>query len=127
MGTIEHHAQTALMWRLISGEELPGSTSCYKDKLANQCRAAVDINDDGTYTLNQEYYAIAHAAHAVLPRDAGGAFGKLIKSTLATGDRTANLRVNAYATPRVSAKDPTRYALHVLNSALVFVIYAMAA
>ncbi|KAJ7932776.1 glycoside hydrolase family 30 protein [Mycena leptocephala] len=108
MGTIEHHAQTALMWRLISGEELPGSTSCYKDKLANQCRAAVDINDDGTYTLNQEYYAIAHAAHAVLPAMRG-------RSTLATGDRTANLRVNAYATPRVSANDPTRYALHVLN------------
>ncbi|KAJ7500442.1 glycoside hydrolase family 30 protein [Mycena galericulata] len=114
IGTIEHHAQNALMWNLISGEELPGSTSCQgTDGKPNACRAVVTLSKNGTYVLNQEYYSIAQAARAVIPRDAGGPFGRLIKSTV-TPD---NLRVNAYATGRASTADPTRYSLHVLNVA----------
>ncbi|KAF7353903.1 Glycoside hydrolase [Mycena venus] len=113
--TIQHHSQTALMWQLISGEELPGSNSCYKGKKGNACRAVVTVNSDGTYKLNQEYYAIAHAARAVLPRDTGGSFGQLINSTVAPGPNTVNVTVNAYKTTRVNAQDPTMYSLHVLN------------
>ncbi|KAJ7119122.1 glucan endo-1,6-beta-glucosidase [Mycena epipterygia] len=113
IGAIEHHAQTALMWNLVSGEELPNATSCHgKDGKPNACRAVVTLNSNGSYTLNQEYYAIAHAARAVIPRDSGGAFGRLIKSTV----KQNNLRVNAFATARVNTTAPTRYSLHVLNT-----------
>ncbi|KAJ7765670.1 glycoside hydrolase superfamily [Mycena metata] len=118
MGAIEHSSQTALMWSLISGDELPGSTSCHsKAGKPNACRAVVTVNSDsGTYVLNQEYYGIAHAAHAILPNGPGGAFGQLIKSTV-EGSRAAHLRVTAYATPGANATAPTRYSLHVLNTA----------
>ncbi|KAJ6630379.1 glycoside hydrolase superfamily [Mycena sp. CBHHK59/15] len=119
IGSIEHHAQTALLWNLISGAELPGASSCSgKDGQRNQCRAVVTLDpNNSTYVLNQEYYNVAQASRAVLPRDAGGAFGKLISSSVAPGNRTAGLRVNAYATTRVNKSDPTRYSLHVLNMA----------
>ncbi|KAJ7753420.1 glycoside hydrolase family 30 protein [Mycena maculata] len=117
IGAIEHHAQNALVWNLISGEELPSSTSCGKDKKRNSCRAVVTANANGTYVLNEEYYNIAQAARAVIPRDVGGPFGKLIRSTVAPGNRTSNLHVNAFATGRAKAGDPTRYSLHVLNMA----------
>ncbi|KAJ7041903.1 glycoside hydrolase family 30 protein [Mycena alexandri] len=107
---------TALMWSLVSGEELPGSTSCHsKAGKPNACRAVVMVNSDGTYVLNQEYYGIAHAAHAVLPNGPGGSFGQLIKSTV-SGSSAAHLRVNAYATPGANATAPTRYSLHVLSN-----------
>ncbi|KAJ7142111.1 glycoside hydrolase [Mycena crocata] len=116
MGAVEHHSQTALMWNLVSGEELPKASSCQgKDGKPNACRAVVTVNSNGTYTVNQEYYGIAHASHAVLPRDEGGKFGQLIKSTLAPGNRTSGLRVNAFATARANESEPTRYSLHVLN------------
>ncbi|KAJ6606021.1 glycoside hydrolase superfamily [Mycena vulgaris] len=118
IGAVEHHSQSALMWNLVNGEELPGATSCHgKDGKPNACRAVVTVNANGTYVLNQEYYSIAHAARAVLPRDTGGPFGRLIKSSIAPGNHTAHLRVNAYATARANATDPTRYSLHVLNTA----------
>ncbi|KAJ7071787.1 glycoside hydrolase family 30 protein [Mycena belliarum] len=113
IGAPEHHAQTALVWNLVSGEELPGSSSCGQNGKLNACRAVVTMNADGTYVLNQEYYNIAHAARAVIPRDAGGPFGKRIKSTVSAH----SLRVNAYATARSAASAPTRYSLHVLNTA----------
>ncbi|KAJ6567069.1 glycoside hydrolase superfamily [Mycena capillaripes] len=119
MGAIEHRAQTALMWLLISGAELPKSTSCHgKDGKPNACRAVVTVNADGTYVLNQEYYSIAQASHAVLPSETNGPFGTVIKSTVAaSGNRTTNLRVVAYAAAGAKAEDPTRYSLHVLNMA----------
>ncbi|KAJ7490907.1 glycoside hydrolase superfamily [Mycena latifolia] len=118
IGAVEHHSQTALMWNLVSGAELPGATSCHgKDGKPNACRAVVDVNANGTYTLNQEYYTIAHASRAVVPRDVGGPFGRRIKSTVAPGNQTSGLRVNAFATGRVNASAPTRYSLHVLNTA----------
>ncbi|KAJ7684298.1 glycoside hydrolase family 30 protein [Mycena polygramma] len=115
IGAIENHAQSALMWELVSGNELKTSSSCGKNGKKNQCRAVVTVNSDGTSVLKQEYYGIAQAAYAVLPQDAGGAFGQLIKSTV-SAKAAAHLRVNAFATARVKPTDPTRYSLHVLNT-----------
>ncbi|KAJ7184619.1 glycoside hydrolase [Mycena filopes] len=115
IGAIAHHAQTALMWNLISGDPLPSASSCHsKAGKPNACRAVVDVTG-GSYTLNQEYYGIAHAAHAILPNGPGGAFGQLVKSSVA-GAAAAHLRVNAYATPGAGGSAQTRYSLHVLNS-----------
>ncbi|KAJ7290229.1 glucan endo-1,6-beta-glucosidase [Mycena rebaudengoi] len=113
IGSVEYRAKTVLTWLLVSGDQLPDASSCHdKQGNANSCRAVVTANPDGSYVLNEEYYAIAHASRAVIPQDKE--FGKLIGSTVSKS-HAGSLRVTAYSTARANAKDPTRYSLHVLN------------
>ena len=59
-------------------------------------------------------YLLAHSQRAVVPRDPGGPHGKRIKVTLG-GSLSWTLRVQAYATGRVSSTDWQRYTIVVLN------------
>ncbi|KAL5522943.1 hypothetical protein ACEPAF_1210 [Sanghuangporus sanghuang] len=65
IGGLKHWAQTGLMWNLVVDPEgnpkLPGASSC-----GNGCRGVVQIESDGKVQLNQEYYAMGHAAKAIL-------------------------------------------------------------
>ncbi|KAJ6479912.1 glycoside hydrolase family 30 protein [Mycena vitilis] len=88
---------------------LPGTNSC-----ASGCRPLVTVNDDGSYQYNQEFYALAQASKAVLPKDNGGPWGQRIKVSV-VGSLGWALRVGAYATTRVSSSDWTRYSLVVMN------------
>ncbi|KAJ7632907.1 glycoside hydrolase superfamily [Roridomyces roridus] len=92
VGGPEHFGKSSMMWNLaLDGNGLPkfpGSKSC-----GTPCRGVVQINADGTWSLNQEYFPIAHAGKAIAAKDA----------------------VSAYATPRLSPSDKTRYSLVVLN------------
>ncbi|EJC99170.1 glycoside hydrolase, partial [Fomitiporia mediterranea MF3/22] len=108
IGGLTHWAQSGLMWNFAAdpqgGPVLPGANSCEKG-----CRGVITISSDGKVTLNQEYYAIAHAAKAILPSDSSGQFGKRIK----VGVKADSLTVGAYAT---KASNGTRYSLVVLNA-----------
>ncbi|KAF8595142.1 glycoside hydrolase family 30 protein [Ceratobasidium sp. AG-I] len=114
IGAPEHWARTALMWNLASdaggGPKFPGTDSCS----SAACRAVVTINSDGSYTLNQEYYPLAQASRAILPKDAGGAFGQRIGVTVG-GSQSRALRVSAFVTKRKSNTDYNRYSIVVLN------------
>ncbi|KAF9074611.1 glucan endo-1,6-beta-glucosidase [Rhodocollybia butyracea] len=70
-------SSTGLMWNLAldgNGDPLlPGSDSC-----TNGCRGIVQINSNGTYSVNQEFYAMAQASKAIIPKDVGGPFGQRI-------------------------------------------------
>ena len=59
-------------------------------------------------------YLLAHSQRAVVPRDPGGPHGKRIKVTLG-GNLSWTLRVQAYATGRISSTDWQRYTIVVLN------------
>ncbi|KAJ7149366.1 glycoside hydrolase family 30 protein [Mycena filopes] len=113
VGGPDHGARSSMMWNLaLNGTGrpmLPGATSC-----GTPCRGVVQINADGTWSANQEFWPIAHAGKAIAPRDAGGAFGQRIGVSV-RGTYYWALRVNAYATARLSATDKTRYSLIVLN------------
>ncbi|KAJ7657870.1 glycoside hydrolase [Mycena polygramma] len=113
IGAITHNAHTALMWNIAldSGTpKLPGTTSCG----GAGCRSIAQVNNDGSYSLNQEFYSMAQASKAVLPKDPGGAWGKRIGVTVG-GTLNWALVVGAYVTPRVSSTDWLRYSLVVLN------------
>jgi hypothetical protein len=60
-------------------------------------------------------YLIAHSQRAVVPRDQGGPHGKRIKVTVLGGNLSWTLRVQAYATGRISSTDWQRYTIVVLN------------
>ncbi|KAJ7085776.1 glycoside hydrolase family 30 protein [Mycena belliarum] len=113
IGGPEHNAKSSMMWNLAldgNGQpKLPGARSC-----GTPCRGIVQIDADGTWSLNQEFWPIAHAGKAIAPRDAGGAYGQRI-SVSVTGTYYWALRVSAYVTPRLSPTDKTRYSLVVLN------------
>ncbi|KAJ7438487.1 glycoside hydrolase family 30 protein, partial [Mycena latifolia] len=113
IGGPEHYGRTSMMWNLAldgNGQpKLSGSKSC-----GTPCRGVVQINSDGTYSFNQEFWPIAHAGKAIAPRDAGGAFGQRIAVSVG-GTYYWSLRVSAYATARLSSTDETRYSLVVLN------------
>lgn len=102
------------MWNIAldgSGNpKLPGTNSCG----GPGCRPIVQVNTDGTYSVNQEFYAMAQASKAVLPRDVGGPSGKRIGVTVG-GQLNWALRVGAYVTGRVSSSDWLRYSIVVLN------------
>jgi hypothetical protein len=70
-----------MMWNLAldgNGQPmLPGAKSC-----GNPCRGIVRINADGTWTVNQEFWPIAHAGKAIAPRTPGGAFAHRIAVTV---------------------------------------------
>ncbi|EIM84383.1 glycoside hydrolase [Stereum hirsutum FP-91666 SS1] len=114
IGAIEHNSHSGLMWNLAldgSGDpKLPGTNSCG----GPGCRGIVTINSDGSYELNEEYYSMAQASRAILPRDSGGPWGKRIGVTVG-GTLNWALRVGAYVTGRVSSTDWERYSLVVMN------------
>ncbi|GJE98275.1 glycoside hydrolase family 30 protein [Phanerochaete sordida] len=113
VGSVEHNSMAVLMWNLAldgNGQpETPGSNSCANPP----CRPVVTISGS-SYTVNQEFYAMAQASKAIVPKDAGGPFAQRIG--VSTGGSLGwALRVGAYVTRRVSASDWLRYSLVVLN------------
>jgi len=113
IGAITHNAHTALMWNIAldnGAPKLPGTSSCG----GNGCRSIAQVNNDGSYSLNQEFYAMAQASKAVIPKDVGGAWGQRIGVTVG-GTLNWALQVGAYVTTRVSSSDWLRYSLVVLN------------
>ncbi|KAF8890712.1 glycoside hydrolase superfamily [Infundibulicybe gibba] len=113
-GAVTHNSHSVLMWNIaLDGQgnpKLPGTSSCG----GNGCRAIAQVNSDGTYSLNQEFYAMAQASKATIPRDNGGPWGKRIRVTVG-GQLNWALRVGAYVTGRVKSTDWLRYSLVVLN------------
>ena len=57
---------------------------------------------------------MAQASKAILPKDAGGAFGKRLGVSVG-GTLDWALIVGAYVTPRVNPSDWLRYSIVVLN------------
>ncbi|KAJ7119298.1 glycoside hydrolase [Mycena crocata] len=113
IGSLEHWAQSGLMWNIAldgnGNPKLPSTDSC-----GSGCRPLVTVNSDGSYSYNQEFYAMAQASKAILPKDNGGPWGQRIKVSVA-GSLSWALRVGAYATGRASSSDWTRYSLVVMN------------
>ncbi|KZP16590.1 glycoside hydrolase family 30 protein [Athelia psychrophila] len=113
IGGPQYYAKTAAMWNLAldgSGQPiLPGTDSC-----SGGCRGVVTVNSDGSYTVNQEFYGMAHASKAIIPKDAGGPFGQRIGVSIG-GSSDWALVVGAYQTKRLSSSDQNRYSLVVLN------------
>ncbi|KAG8215401.1 glycoside hydrolase superfamily [Butyriboletus roseoflavus] len=107
IGSINYGSSTGLMWNLAldgtGGAELPGSNSC-----GGGCRGVVQINNDGTWSVNQEFYAMAQASKAILPRDSGGPWGQRIGVSVG-GSLDWALVVGAYVTGRISSIDWNRY------------------
>ncbi|KAF7373313.1 Glucan endo-1,6-beta-glucosidase [Mycena sanguinolenta] len=114
IGAVTHNAHAALMWNIAldgNGDpKLPGTDSCG----GAGCRAIVQVNSDGTYSVNQEFYSMAQASKAIIPKDVGGAFGQRIGVTVG-GELNWALIVGAYVTTRVNPTDWLRYSLVVLN------------
>ncbi|KAA1474162.1 glycoside hydrolase [Dentipellis sp. KUC8613] len=114
IGAIEHNSHSGLMWNLAldgnGNPKLPGTTSCG----GPGCRGIVTINSDGSYGLNEEYYSMAQASRAILPRDVNGPWGQRIGVSVG-GELNWALRVGAYVTGRVSSTDWLRYSLVVMN------------
>lgn len=81
IGGPEHYGRSSMMWNLAldgNGQPmLPGAMSC-----GNPCRGIVQINADGTWSVNQEFWPIAHAGKAIAPWTPGGAFAHRIAVTV---------------------------------------------
>ncbi|KAL1660359.1 glycoside hydrolase family 30 protein [Schizophyllum commune] len=111
----KHHAMSSLYWNLAldenGGPQLDGASSCEHE---GGCTGLVEVKSDGTYVLRQQYYALAQLSKAILPKDAGGPFGKRIGVSV-TGDQSWALVVGAFLTERGVANEPSRYSLVVLN------------
>ncbi|PPR01864.1 hypothetical protein CVT24_001345 [Panaeolus cyanescens] len=114
IGSLEHYSQSGLMWNLAldgSGNpKYPGTNSCG----GPGCRALVTINSDGSYSLNQEFYSMAQASKAIIPKDPGGPFGQRIGVSVG-GSLGWALRVGAYVTQRTSSAEWLQYSIVVLN------------
>lgn len=89
---------------------LPGAVSCNK----GGCRGLVTVNNDGSYSFNQDFYSMAQASKAIIPKDSGGPFGKRIHVSV-TGSLGWTLRAGAYITRRKNPSDWSRYSIVVLN------------
>ncbi|KAF9230954.1 glycoside hydrolase family 30 protein [Melanogaster broomeanus] len=113
IGSLTYGSSTGLMWNLaLDGNGnplLPGTNSC-----GGGCRGVVQINSDGSWSVNQEFYAMAQASKAILPRDEGGPWGQRIGVSVG-GSLSWALVVGAYVTGRVSSTDWYRYSIVVLN------------
>ncbi|KAJ6517693.1 glycoside hydrolase family 30 protein [Mycena vulgaris] len=113
IGSLEHSAEVGLMYNLaLDGNghpTLPGTNSC-----APGCRPIVTVNSDGSFSYNQEFYSLAQASKAIIPKDAGGPWGRRIGVSV-QGSLGWTLRVGAYSTKRVSSTDWNRYSLVVMN------------
>ncbi|KAG6830490.1 hypothetical protein H0H92_000498 [Tricholoma furcatifolium] len=114
IGALQYEAKSALMWNIAldgsGGPLYPGTDSCGSPG----CRPLVTINSDGSYSYNQEFYAMAQASKAIYPKDAGGPYGQRIGVTV-QGSLDWTLVVGAYVTDRVSSTDWLRYSIVVLN------------
>ncbi|KAL0564533.1 hypothetical protein V5O48_017513 [Marasmius crinis-equi] len=114
IGSLEHGSSTGLMWNLAldgnGNPKLPGTSSC-GDK---PCRGVVQIDSAGTWSVNQEFYAMAQVSKATIPKDAGGPFGQRIGVSVG-GSLSSELRVGAFVTRRTNSNDWPRYSLVVLN------------
>ncbi|KAF8991123.1 glycoside hydrolase family 30 protein [Cyathus striatus] len=113
IGALGHYARNGLMWNIAldgSGNpKLPGTDSC-----GNGCRPLVTVNNDGSYQFNQEFYSMAQASKAILPKDTGGPYGQRIGVSVG-GSLGWSLRVGAYVTGRLSSSNLNRYAIVVMN------------
>ncbi|KAJ6612396.1 glycoside hydrolase [Mycena sp. CBHHK59/15] len=113
IGSLENFAGVGLMFNLAldgNGQPLlPGSNSC-----GGGCRPIVTVNSDGSYAFNQEFYSLAQASKAIIPKDAGGPWGQRIGVSV-QGSLGWALRVGAYSTGRLSSTDWNRYSLVVMN------------
>jgi hypothetical protein len=70
-------------------------------------------------------YALAQASKAIIPKDAGGPWGRRIGVSV-QGSLNWALRVGAYSTKRLSSSDWNRYALVVMNCMpLIFPLYSL--
>ncbi|TEB33717.1 glycoside hydrolase family 30 protein [Coprinellus micaceus] len=114
IGSIQHNAQAALMWNLaLDGSGNPmllGASTCGNPG----CRGIVTINANGTWNVNQEFYAMAQLAKGTIPRDIGGPVARRI-GVAVQGTSSATLRVGAYVTHRAKSTDSLRYSLVVMN------------
>ncbi|OSD07331.1 glycoside hydrolase family 30 protein [Trametes coccinea BRFM310] len=113
IGSVTHSSKNGLMWNLAldgNGQPmLPGTTSC-----GTPCRPVVQVNSDGSFMYHQEFYAMAQAGKAILPRDVNGPFGQRLHLTIG-GSRAQGLIATAFVTGRVNPSDWQRYSLVVLN------------
>ncbi|KAF8501267.1 glycoside hydrolase superfamily [Gautieria morchelliformis] len=113
VGGPENWGRTAMMWNFAldsTGQPiLPGSNSC-----GGGCRGVVTIPGNGGFSLNEEYYAMAQASRAVIPKEPGGPFAQRIGVTVG-GSLNWALRVGAYQTGRANPSDPKQYSIVVLN------------
>ncbi|KIM59538.1 glycoside hydrolase family 30 protein [Scleroderma citrinum Foug A] len=113
IGSLSYGSSSGLMWNLAldgnGSPKLAGTNSC-----TPPCRGVVQVNSDGTWNPNQEFYAMAQASKAILPRDVGGPWGQRIGVSVG-GSLSWALVVGAYVTKRVSPSDWNRYSLVVLN------------
>ncbi|KAJ7435971.1 glycoside hydrolase family 30 protein [Mycena galericulata] len=113
IGSLEQFSGVGLMYNLAldgNGQpSLPGTDSC-----ASGCRPIVTVNSDGSFEYNQEFYSMAQASKAIIPKDAGGPWGQRI-GVAVDGSLGWALRVGAYTTKRLSSTDWNRYALVVMN------------
>ncbi|KAJ7717570.1 glucan endo-1,6-beta-glucosidase [Mycena metata] len=113
VGAVTQNSRAVLMWNIAldSGTpKLPGTTSCG----GAGCRSIAQVNLDGSYSLNQEFYSMAQASKAIIPKDVGGPWGQRIGVTVG-GSLNWALIVGAYVTGRVNPSDWLRYSLVVLN------------
>ncbi|KAJ8075102.1 hypothetical protein PM082_019429 [Marasmius tenuissimus] len=114
IGSVEHGSSTGLMWNIAldgnGNPKLPGTNSCG----GPGCRGVVQINSDGSWSVNQEFYAMAHVSKATIPKDAGGPFGQRIGVSIG-GTLNFGLRVGAFVTRRNNPSDWARYSLVVVN------------
>ncbi|KAH9889777.1 glycoside hydrolase [Cubamyces lactineus] len=113
IGSVTHSSKNGLMWNLAldgnGNPKLPGTSSC-----GTPCRPVVQVNSDGSFMYHQEFYAMAQAGKAILPRDVNGPFGQRLHLTIG-GARAQGLIATAFVTGRVNPSDWNRYSLVVLN------------
>ncbi|KAF8889154.1 glycoside hydrolase family 30 protein, partial [Gymnopilus junonius] len=113
-GSLNYGSQSGLMWNFAldgnGNPKLPGTNSCG----GPGCRPLVTVNSDGSYSYNQEFYAMAQASKAIIPKDPGGPFGQRIGVSV-QGSLSWALVVGAYVVRRVNPTDWLQYSIVVLN------------
>ncbi|KAJ8461900.1 hypothetical protein ONZ51_g11249 [Trametes cubensis] len=81
IGSVTHSSKNGLMWNLAldgnGNPKLPGTSSC-----GTPCRPVVQVNSDGSFMYHQEFYSMAQAGKAILPRDVNGPFGQRLHLTI---------------------------------------------
>ncbi|KAG9019906.1 hypothetical protein FRB90_000037 [Tulasnella sp. 427] len=118
IGAPQNWARTVMTWALAldsSGNpKLPGKrTDSCGGSTGPGCRGVVTISGN-SWSVNQEFYALAQGSRAILPKDAGGPWGQRIGSSV-SGSLSWALRVNAFVTKRNNSTDWLRYSIVVLN------------
>ncbi|KAL1725970.1 glycoside hydrolase family 30 protein [Schizophyllum commune] len=110
IGGVNHNAATGLMWNIAldgnGNPKLPSTNSCG----GPGCRAIAQVNSDGSWSVNQEFYAMAHVSKATIPKDVGGPMGRRIGTTV-SGSLGWGLVTTGFVTERVNKADWQRYSL----------------